>query len=86
LGASATLGGSGAGSSFFTSTTGFAAASSLTTCFFAQPVAMKAMATTEIRTTNQIDDFFNIPFSSFFLIFFQKMKSWIDFFFFPFIP
>jgi hypothetical protein len=47
------------------STTGFAAASSLTTCFFAHPVAMKARATMEIRTTNQTEDFFNIPSSSF---------------------
>jgi hypothetical protein len=41
------------------------AASFLTTCFLAQPVAMKAMATTAMRTTSHTEDFLNIPFSSF---------------------
>jgi len=36
------------------------------TCFFEQPLAMKAMAKTAIKTTNQTDDFLSIPLSSFF--------------------
>jgi predicted naringenin-chalcone synthase len=65
LGLSTALAASGLGSYFLASTAGFAAVSSLTTCFLAHPEATKAMVTTEIRTTNQTDDFLNIPSASF---------------------
>jgi len=57
--------GAGAGAAFFASIDGFPPTSSLTICFFEQPDETTLIATMEIRTTSQIDDFFTICYSSF---------------------
>jgi hypothetical protein len=57
--------GAGAGAAFLASIDGFPPTSSLAICFFAQPDEMKPIATMEIGTNNQIDDFFTIIYFSF---------------------